>query len=144
MTTPPEPREPERSYHVEALAAVLPLLESADFEAGRWHDSEHTANGSWTMPWYDLSDAAMAYVRAVGESGLLLTGFDWPSWAKTPEAKALHGDRDVLAAATPDDLAKLLTALIREDRFNEGALGDSFESGIMTAIAHRAKVLASG
>ena len=36
----------------------------------------------------------------------------------------------------------LLTALIREDRFNEGALGDSFESGIMTAIARRAKELA--
>jgi hypothetical protein len=41
-----------------------------------------------------------------------------------------------------DQLAKLLTALIRENRFNEGALGDSFESGIMTAIARRAKELA--
>jgi hypothetical protein len=65
-----------------------------------------------------------------------------PSWANTPEAIALHGDRAVLARATPDQLAMLLTALIREDRFNQGALGDSFESGIMTAIARRAKELA--
>ena len=57
------------------------------------------------------------------------------------EAIALHGDRAVLAEATPEQLAMLLTALIREDRFNEGALGDSFESGIMTAIARRAKEL---
>ncbi len=141
MSTPPEP-EPERQYRIERLAAALPIVEAADFEAGSWHDSERQADGVWTMPWYELSPAAESYLRAVGESGLMLTGFDWPSWAKTPEAKALHGDREVLARATPDELAMLLTALIREDRFNEGALGDSFESGIMTAIAHRAKELA--
>jgi hypothetical protein len=94
------------------------------------------------MPWYELSPAAEAFLRAVGEAGMMLTGFNWPSWAQTPEAKTLHGDRDALAHATPDELAMLLTALIREDRFNEGALGDSFESGIMAAIARRAKDLA--
>jgi hypothetical protein len=136
------PPEPERRYRLEALAAVLPIVEAPDFEAGRWHDSERRPDDVWTMPWYELSPAAESYVRAVGESGMMLTGFDWPSWAKTPEAKALHGDREVLARATPDELAMLLTALIREDRFNEGALGDSFDSGIMTAIARRAKELA--
>jgi hypothetical protein len=139
LSTPPDP---ERRYRLEALAAALPIVEAPDFEAGRWHDSERRPDGVWTMPWYELSPAAEAYVRAVGESGMMLTGFDWPSWAKTPEAIALHGDREALTQATPDQLAKLLTALIREDRFNEGALGDSFESGIMTAIARRAKELA--
>ena len=51
-------------------------------------------------------------------------------------------DRVNIQIDLPDELAMLLTALIREDRFNEGALGDSFESGIMTAIARRAKELA--
>jgi Family of unknown function (DUF6508) len=134
--------EPERRYRLDALAAALPIVEAPDFEAGQWHDSEKRDDGVWTMPWYELSPAAESFLRAVGESGLMLTGFDWPSWAKTPEAVALHGDREVLAKATPDQLAMLLTALIRENRFNEGALGDSFESGIMTAIARRAKELA--
>ena len=137
-----EPDRPERTYRPEVLAAMLPMLEAPDFVAGHWHDSYQQADGSWTMPWYELSPAAEAFHRAVGEAGMMLIGFDWPKWAQTPEAKALHGDRAVLAQATPDELAMLLTALIREDRFNEGALGDSFESGIMTAIAHRAKVLA--
>ena len=48
----------------------------------------------------------------------------------------------VRALLQQSEVAMLLTALIREDRFNEGALGDSFESGIMTAIARRAKELA--
>jgi hypothetical protein len=134
--------EPERHYRLEILAAALPIVEAPDFEPGQWHDSERREDGVWTMPWYELSPAAESYLRAVGESGMMLTGFDWPSWAKTPEAQHLHADRDALAQATPDQLAMLLTALIREDRFNEGALGDSFESGIMTAIARRAKELA--
>jgi hypothetical protein len=145
LSTPPEPDhnpEPERHYEIERLAAALPILEAPGFEAGRWHDSERRPDGVWTMPWYELSPAAEAFLRAVGESGMMLTGFDWPSWAQTPEAKTLHADRAALAQATPDELAMLLTALIREDRFNEGALGDSFESGIMTAIARRAKELA--
>jgi hypothetical protein len=121
---------------------MLPALEAPDFVPGQWHDSEQRADGVWTMPWYDLGPTALAYVRAVGESGLMLTDFEWPKWVSTPEAVALHGDRAALARATPDQLAKLLTALIRHDHFNEGALGDSFESGLMTAIARRAKVLA--
>jgi hypothetical protein len=133
--------EPEHHYRIEILARALPIVEAPDFEAGQWHDSERQADGVWTMPWYELSPAAEAFLRAVGEAGMMLTGFDWPSWAQTPEAKTLHGDRDALAHATPDELAMLLTALIREDRFNEGALGDSFQSGIMTAIARRAKDL---
>ena len=145
MSRSPEPEhnsEPERRYEIERLAAALPIVEAPDFEAGQWHDSERQSDGVWTMPWYELSPAAEAFLRAVGESGMTLTGFDWPSWAQTLEAKTLHGDRAALAKATPDELAILLTALIREDRFNEGALGDSFESGIMTAIARRAKELA--
>ena len=143
MSESPE-TQPERTYRLEALAAALPIVEAPDFEPGRWHDSERQPDGVWTMPWYELSPAAESYLRAVGESGMMLTGFDWPSWAKTPEAQTLHGDRDALALATPDQLAMLLTTLIREDRYNEGALGDSFESGIMTAIARRAKELAEG
>ena len=136
------PPEPEGRYRLEVLAATLPVLEAPDFVAGHWHDSYQQADGSWTMPWYELSPAAEAVHRAVGEAGMILTGFDWPTWAKTPDAQALHADRTVLARATADELAMLLTALIREDRFNEGALGDTFESGIMTAIARRAKALA--
>jgi hypothetical protein len=31
--------------------------------------------------------------------------------------------------------------LIREDRFNEGALAESFESGLIAAVAQRARML---
>jgi hypothetical protein len=126
----------------DGLAAFVTALEADDFEAGRWHDSEPLADGSFSMPWYELSATAEAFLRAVGEGGWLMPTFPWPTWAPTPEAIALRTDRDALAVATPEPLGKLLTMLIRENRFVEGALGDSFESGLMAAIARRAQVLA--
>ena len=75
--------------------------------------------------------------------GGLLEVFDWPSWVATDEAKQLYADRDVLAAATPAQLSKLVTALIRSERFNDGELAAAFESGLMAAIARRAAMLGS-
>jgi hypothetical protein len=133
---------PDLRRRLRILAETLPILEAPDFSPGKWHDSEKRDDNVWTMPWYELSPEAAAVTRAVGVAGLLQPGFDWPAWAKTPEAQALRNDPDALATATPDQLGKLLTALIREDRFNEGALGDTFESGFMTAVVRRAKALA--
>jgi hypothetical protein len=139
---PPGELTPDLRRRLRILTGTLPALEAPDFVAGEWHDSERRDDGAWTMPWYELGPMGLAFIRAVGESGFMLTGFAWPDWATTPEAIALRTDREALARATPDQLAKLLTMLIREDRFNEGALAHSFESGLIVAIVRRAKVLA--
>lgn len=134
--------ETTESDRLRAIGLFRVELESPGFDAGRWHPSERRGDdpGVWTMPWYELSSRAEAFVAAL--AGIMIVGFDWPTWAGTPEAQALHDDRNVLAAATPDQLARLATALIRQDRFNEGALGASFESGLMAAVARRADELA--
>lgn len=126
---------------LRAIGAFADELEAAGFDAGRWHPSEPTREDPAvvTMPWFELSPRALAFVTALGG---ILVPFDWPTWAQTDEAQALHGDRSVLAAATPEQLSKLVTAMIREDRFVEGALGASFDSGLMAAIARRAETLA--
>ena len=125
---------------LRAIGTFVDELENPAFVAGTWHRSERTREDPnvWTMPWFELSPRALAFVTALGG---LVTVFDWPAWAQTPEAQALHDDRGVLAAATLEDLTKLVTAVLREDRFVEGALGASFESGLMAAIARRAGAL---
>lgn len=125
---------------LRAIGAFAGELATPGFEAGRWHPSEPTRDDPtvWSMPWYELSPQALAFVRSLAA---IIVVFDWPTWARTEEAQALHDDRAALASATPDQLARLATAVIREDRFNEGALGDSFDSGLMGAIARRAAAL---
>jgi hypothetical protein len=47
-----------------------------------------------------------------------------------------------LAKATPDQLAHLLTTIIRQDRFCEGELDVAFKSRLLTRIVRRAAELA--
>ena len=126
---------------LRAIGAFRAELEAPGFDAGAWHRSERLGE-MLTLPWFELSDRGAAFVRAL--AGIMLPGFDWPAWAQTPGARALHADRSILASASAEELAMLATALIRQDRFNEGSLGDDFASGLMAAIARRAAHLADG
>ena len=67
-----------------------------------------------------------------------------PAWLETPRGRALAWDRDALATATPDELRKLLTAIVRSDRFTEGSFAGAYESGLLLAIARRAAKLLEG
>jgi hypothetical protein len=87
---------------------------------------------------------ADSFVKTAYDHGWVLQGWDWPAWMKTEEAVALRAVPAALEAASPEQLAKLLTALIRRERFVEGALNGAFESGLMTAIVRRAAALAEG
>ena len=95
------------------------------------------------LGYYTLNETAEAFIQSAYDLGWVVDGFDWMVWAQTPEGRALHDDREALANATPDQLARLLTAVIRMDRFSDGALADSYDSGLITAILRRAAVLAS-
>src|SRR5262249_48969001 len=78
----------------------------------------------------------MAYVL-----GWVMRDFDWPTWKQTPEAQTLRDDVKALEQATPEQLARLLTVCIRQDRLCEGALEAAFESGLLTRILERAAVI---
>ena len=125
-----------------AIGRFADELAAPGFNAGRWHASEPTKDDPdvWSMGWYELSDRAEAFVHALGG---IVEPFDWTTWLPTPAAQALYHDRAALAAATPDDLSRLATAILRSDRFHEGAIGEAFDVGVMAAIARRAAVLAT-
>ncbi|MDB5429591.1 MAG: hypothetical protein JWP35_707 [Caulobacter sp.] len=125
-----------------ALAGFADRLADPAFNAGGWGGGERDpATGVIRMPYAHLSDVASAFVKAAYHHGWVLPGFDWVAWKGTPEAKRLAADRDAVAAASADQLARLLTVIIRQDRFVEGGLLSDFKSGFVAAIAARANVL---
>jgi hypothetical protein len=67
--------------------------------------------------------------------------FDWAAWAETAEGQRLLGEPRHVAMATTDQLAKVLTALLRGERFSEGTLNQASENGLLLAIAQRAETL---
>jgi Family of unknown function (DUF6508) len=128
---------------LEELAALVPVLEAPDAVFGRWEGQREDAEGRIHLPYFEPGPACDAFRAAVGRGGWLIVGFDWPGWARADEAQALWKDPAALAAATPDQLARFLTALIRSERFSEGTLDEAFESGLLARIARRAAVLAA-
>jgi hypothetical protein len=131
---------PER---LRILADLEPILEAADADFGHWEVIPPTG-GVHHLPWFVFGPAADAFRAAVGRGGWMIVGFDWGSWLQTDEGRALRDRPEALAAATPHQLAMLLTAIIRSDRFVEGSIAGAFESGLLVRIARRATALLAG
>lgn len=127
---------------LNALAAFLPRMETPDFSAGKWEGGEREEDSTIQMPWFRSSGVVADFVKAAYDLGWIIN-FDWPEWARTEEAIRLRDDPQFLATATADQLAKLLTVVVRQDRFVEGSLAEAFETGLIRSILQRAKSLGS-
>lgn len=125
---------------LHGLALFASAIRAPGFAFGQWHDSERLADGSHSLPWFELSDDARALLAAAG--GWLLPSFAWPAWAQTDEAQLLKNDPAAMAGATPEQIAKMLTWLVRSERFVEGGLVGAYESGVFGRLLDRVAVLA--
>lgn len=96
------------------------------------------------MPYFTFGPTAEAFTAAVGRGGWIVMGFDWGAWLQTDEGQALRDRPEALAAATPDQLVQLITAIVRSDRFVEGSIAGAYESGLLIRIAQRAAALVGG
>jgi len=112
---------------LRALAAWEPVFGAPGFTAGR----------SLRGPSPDV----VRFAEQMAELGWTTRG-DYAAWSRSPEGQALLEDNGRLLRASPDELALLLTTIVRTDRFNGGVLDAAFARGTMLAIARRARVLA--
>ncbi len=129
---------------LEGLAAFVPRFEAANCSFGEWSGDGEVIDGVVTMPYYSYSALADAFVTCANDLNWVREDCDWPTWSRTPEAAQLRDDPAALAQATPDQLACLLTTVIRKDRYCEGELAAAFDTGLLTGICRRAAQLAAG
>ena len=59
--------------------------------------------------------------------------FDWRSWSEVPRLSTPAA----VSAASLADAARLVTAILRAERFTGGIIGSALESGILLAAADR-------
>lgn len=135
--------DPTLVDRLRALAALVPRLEAKDAAAqfGEWVPSRQSRPRVWTMPYVEYGQLEHAFREAA--AGWVRPDINWVAWANTDDALAMRKDPERLARATPEDLAHLITALVRADRFNEGLLLDALQEGLLARIAQRAAGLAS-
>jgi hypothetical protein len=119
------------------LASFRPIFDQG-FDFGHWEPSRRTEDGAYTLPYFVPSANAEEFLRACP-----VLVFGWPAWLETDEGRRLRDDRSAIADATPEQLFKLLTAVIRSERFGEGNIVGAYESGLLTAVVRRADALVS-
>ncbi|MCW8308865.1 DUF6508 domain-containing protein [Acidiphilium sp. PA] len=133
---------PFNAQQLNALAQFLPEFEAPNFGPGMMSPMSPNADGSVSFPYAALSDKAGAFVTAAYENGWVVGHFDWPAWSSTAVARRLRSDESAIAEATLEELARLLTVLIRQERFAEGTLLDAFKAGLILRIIRRIDTLA--
>lgn len=126
---------------LRGIVAFLPSVQTPGFKFGHWTEPPSDQPGAIMLPYFSLGEVAWSFEQRAYDLGWVMRDFDWPTWKQTPEAETLRDDVQALAQATPEQLARLLTVCIRQDRFCEGALQGAFESGLLTRILERAAVI---
>jgi hypothetical protein len=135
-------RQVSLADRLRGIVRFLEPFQSPDFEFGRWIEGPSAEPGYLIWPHVSFSAEAYAFEQAAYDFGWVeWEKFDWPQWKGTREAIQLRDDPHALAKATPEQLAKLLTVCIRQDRFTEGTLQAAFETGLLTRILQRAKAI---
>ncbi len=128
------------------LATLLPsacTLANAAFDFGSWQGGV-TRDGVTALGFFALSPGARAFVTAAYDGHWVRHHFDWSEWARGDRYAELRSDPDAVGRADVDDIAHMLTTLIRGDRFNEGLFARAFDDGVLRRIARRIEQLADG
>lgn len=135
-------RQGDTTAMLRALAAFGPQLRDPHASAGKWSDQKGsgTADDPLTMPHFEQSDLVNRF-ESMAYNARWVQDFDWMQWSRGPEARRLMRDREALSHATVEQIANIITTLVRTDRFSEGTLARSFETGTLHALAERAQAL---
>jgi hypothetical protein len=150
MTDAPQPVEPTDEAITETLVSA---------PAGRWHAlwdavdalNEEREHARWEggeqvdttavdgvqrpvyqMPYVIYSEAVNRIVQSLYELGAVVP-FNWHEWEGVQRYRMGHG----LEAAPVSDAVRLLTAIIRADRFTEGTIAVTLEDGTLPAALQR-------
>lgn len=107
---------------LDALLALLPALAGPE------------ARGSF----FADPPIVRRLLDAFDRHGFVLA-FDWPAWHA--EAARYRREPAALASAPLRDLCRLITTLVRADRFARGAFAEALESGLVAAILRRLQTL---
>jgi hypothetical protein len=126
---------------IRALADFWPVFANPKFVYETEDEHEKKADGVIIMPSSSLSPEAKDFNKMIYQEGWILDGFDWPEWTKTDEFKDLFSKPEALAKASAHQLAKLLTALTRKERFCEGTMASACADGLLAGITQRAGML---
>jgi len=114
----------------KSLFDLIPIIEKTE-TFGETIGGEKNSEGIFNMPHTKPAAIVNDFFHKVNELGIVPM-FDWVSWTEGSDI-IKNKDTDYSKLST-EILCKLITVIIRANRFNEGYLVISFEKGIILKI----------
>ena len=134
----------ELTHRLHELGAFAEALDGDVFVANE--PPPPAEPGTMTMAHMEWSPVALDDVArrflSVAHADGWIEPYDWVSWIQTPQANAYLTDADTILRAPAEDLGRLLTYAVRQERFVTNALLTFFGNGTMQRISQRAHDLA--
>jgi hypothetical protein len=117
----------------QRLFDLIPAIENTR-SFGTIKGGQKQPNGYIEMPYISQSELVRGFLKLVYDIRIILD-FDWPAWDEGREfiMKKDFTNLDI------ETYCKLLTAIVRSDRFNEGYLAENFENGNVLNILKNLK-----
>lgn len=114
----------------QPLLALIPKIESTS-SFGKWSEANKNEDGVVILPYCVPRPIVSQFLEIVYAIPIIIS-FDWGAWDEGRKMVSDENfDYDVTDLVTK---CKLITAIVRNDRFCEGALVSAFESGLILKI----------
>jgi len=125
---------------LRAVAAFTEALMRPDLLVGTWHGGvpEHEG-GPIQWPWVDYVPVVDAWVDSLYEHHVIVE-YGEPGWNE--RMQAFSEDPSRLRSADLLTVRKVLTTVVRAERFGEGAIESAFETGLVQTAMLRLRELA--
>lgn len=120
---------------IEALGSLNARIQSHNGEWGVRHASKKAESVANTFPWVEQNELVQEFVQFMYDKDLVIN-FDWSKWQEGRDWYALE-DESKYDRLDVETALKLLTAVIRNERFSEGALVQAFENGSFPKIIQK-------
>ena len=120
---------------IETLHSLNQRIQTYNGKWGERHSGKKLESGANTLPYTEQNELIQEFVQFMYDKDLVIN-FDWSKWQAgrdwfASEDEAKYQDLDI------ETSLKLLTAVIRNDRFNERALVRAFEDGMLPGIINQ-------
>ena len=121
---------------IDQLLAYLPYFEG-EGPFGVWEEQEKTHPHIIGIPHINYDEKVCEFLLLLRQTGFQVV-YDWPGW---DEGREIISDPEKIAKSDLLTLRKLMTALVRSDRFVEGAFMSAIADGKIGLLLRQLKTL---
>lgn len=114
----------------QPLLELIPLIEEAS-KFGEWSGIQKDESGVMRFPRITPASIVTQFTDVVYDIPIIID-FDWMSW--TEGERIVQDERFDFDSLDLPTKCKLITAIVRNDRFCDGYLVSAFESGLILKI----------